>query len=52
MADLRILKLTYSLPDTPMCYFRLLTFEVITGRFDEMPVLTDKLTNTYNKYTR
>lgn len=52
MADLRILKLTYSPPGTPMCYFRLLTFEVIGGSFDEMLALTDKLTARNNKYTR
>jgi len=50
MAHLQFLKLTYSLPDTPMCYFRLLTFEVIGGSFDEMPVVTDKHTTTHNKY--
>jgi len=48
-AHLQYLKLTYSPPDTVMHYFRLLTFEVITGSFDEMPDMTDKHAAPNNK---
>ena len=50
MAILQFLKLTYSPPVTTMHYFRLLTFEVIAGSFDEMLDLTDKHPTPNNKY--